>query len=489
MNQGLRLSLQKDPLTLDPQKSGDEISSAVIFLLFRGLTRFEANQKVSCDLASSFYAMDNGKKYIFHLGKHSWSDGSPVTAHDFVYSWKRALSPNFPLRATNLFSYIKNGEKARKGLVSLDKVGVCAKDPFTLEVELEYPCPYFPQLTSFCSFFPVSSKTEEGRVFSLCNGPFRLIHWEEGKEILLEKNPLYTESEAIQLQEICFQILSDPKKAFDLFEKDQLDWLGDPISPLPQNYLPALLSEKRIRPIAGLVACWFNTTSPPFSDISLRKALASAIPRTNILQKLLLPNTLAAYRVSPPLVQGEKAKMVSEEKHPLPPLPKRTKLSLAFEATDELSRLASFLKSHWERHLEVPIVLEPLSFKELWQRLPYRSFEMCLFRSISQYTDILNFLERFESKNAPRNFSGWESAQYRSLLQKYRKTSNSEKRKDLAEKAEKLLLEEIPIVPIYYHHFTSLQKDRVKNLSISPIGVMQFDRAYLEVAESVSYHS
>jgi oligopeptide transport system substrate-binding protein len=124
--------------------------------------------------------------------------------------------------------------------------------------------------------------------------------------------------------------------------------------------------------------------------------------------------------------------------------------------------------------------LEPLPFKELWQRLPQQQFEMSLFCSLSQYTDIINFLERFEFKAAPRNFSGWENVKYRALLQQYRKTVVCEKRQELAWEAEALLLSEMPIAPIYYHQYTYLQKMHVKNLAISPIGVIQFDRVFLE---------
>jgi oligopeptide transport system substrate-binding protein len=498
MDNILRLSIQKDPLTLDPQKSGDQFSSALIFLLYKGLTRFEADHKVSCDLASSFQILDNYKKYIFHLGEHFWSDGTPITAHDFVYSWKRALHPDFPLKATSFFYYLKNAMKAKKGLVSVDRVGVYAKDDHTLEVELECFCPYFLELTSFCAFFPISSRAKEN---SVCSGPFQLQHWDQGEEILLKKNLSCSNSASVHLDGIHFKVIPDAKKAFTLFENDQLDWIGDPISPLPVNYLPALLWTKKIKPIAGLAGCWFNTVKSPFNNVKLRKAFAMAIPRKKLLEKLLLPNTLLAERLCPSTLQEDKEVPFSIQECPTTARAlfqaaqeelkiKRLKVTLTYEATDEFSRLAALLKAHWEEVFNVSIRLEPLTFKELCQRLPNQLFEMSLFCSLSQYTDIINFLERFENKNAPRNFSGWENAKYKDLLQRYRNAGEYDKRQELSTKAEDLLLNEMPIAPIYYHQYTYLQKMHVKNLSISPIGVIQFDRVSLEQREQLpSYES
>jgi oligopeptide transport system substrate-binding protein len=474
---------------LNPQKSGDKLSSAIIFLLFKGLTRLEADHTIHCDLADSYLIEDNHRKYVFYLGEHFWSDGTPITAHDFVHSWRRALSPDFPLRATNFFFYLKNAEKAKKGLISLDKIGVRARDDRTLEVELEYPCPHFLELTSFCVFFPVPSKTLEDSDYPICNGPFQLERWEHGREILLKKNFHCKALFPVHMDAIHIQIVSNEKEAFNLFENDQLDWIGNPISPLPINYLPALLLDKKIKPLAGMTCCWFNTLKPPFSNVNLRRAFAYAMARDKMLEKLLLPNALSAKSFSPSIFPHsdpsecirdcpETAKsffdaFLKESKT------KRLRLTLTFEATDEFSRMAALLKAYWEEIFQIRIQLEPMSFKEFWQTLPQQEFQLSLICSVSQYTDPINFLEKLEFKNVPINFSGWESAQYQALLKQYRKTLDHEKRQILAGKAESILFKEMPIAPICYYHYAYLQKPYVRNLTVSPIGVMQFDRVYL----------
>lgn len=490
MDNTLRLSFQKDPLALDPQRSGDPISNAMIFLLFKGLTRFEADHTIRCDLANSFHSLDGDKKYIFQLGKHFWSDGTLITAHDFVYSWKRALSPHFPVSAVNFFSHIKNAEKAKKGLLSLDKVGIYAENDSTLVVELENPCPYFPELTSFCPFFPISSKMGKGTANIICSGAFQLHEWNKGKTILLKRN--FYCKDASHLDAIHIKIIPDEKQAFSLFENNQLDWIGDPVSPLPVNYLPALLTNRQIKPMAGIVSCWFNTLKTPFSNTNLRKAFAYAMPREKLLKKLLIPDALLANHIFPSILQNDDSPPIKEcmetarelFKGALQQLNrKQLKITISYEVTDLFSRIAALLKAYWEEAFNITVRLEPLSFKDFFQRIPCHDFEIGLVRVLSQYTDVYNFLERFESKDLPRNFSGWENTKYKTILRQYKKTTDPKKREILAVQAEKILLEEMPIAPIYYSHYAYMQKPHVHNLAISPTGIMQFDRVKLEAKQ------
>lgn len=490
MDNVLRLSFHKDPITLDPAKSSDRLSSAIIFLLYKGLTRLEADHSIHSDLAESFQVLDNHKKFIFHLGEHFWSDGTPITAHDFVHSWRRALAPEFPLRATHFFYHLKNAEKAKNGLVPVNRIGVTARNDSTLVVELEYPCPYFLELTSFCLFFPISQKMQEGQTELICSGPFRLREWKHGQEIVLEKNALCKAFSPVHINGIHIQIIPSEKEAFDRFERGELDWFGPPLTPLPVNYLPALVSNKKVKPLSGITCCWFNAISSPFSNANLRKAFAISIPRDKLLAKLSLSDALSARRFSACILPAAKGNDLIEENTDLAKELYHTalremklhqlRISLTYEATEEFDRMASLLKTYWEHAFPVRIQLEPLSFKEFWYNLPKQRFQLSLLCSASQHTDRVSFLEKLEFRDVPINFSGWENAKYKSLLQQYRSTLDPDKRQLIAQNAEQILLDEMPIAPISYYHFTYLQQPYVKNLAVSPIGVIQFDRVFLE---------
>lgn len=490
----LRLSFHKDPLTLDPQQSCDKVSSAIIFLLFKGLTRLNTDHTIDNDIASSFYSLDNCKKFIFHLGSHYWSDGSPITAHDFVYSWKRALSPSFPARAVNFFYHIKNAEKAKKGRLAIDKIGIRAENDKTLVVELENSCPYFPELTSFCPFFPVPHQKDGAEISRITSGAFQLDSWEKGRKILLKKNKRC--SIPSNIDGIRIQIIPDEKEAFALFEKNELDWIGDPISPLPVAYLPSLALNKQIKPLEGMVSCWFNTLKEPFNLTELRKAFSYAIPRRKLLEKLLLPPELLTKGLFSCIFEEQDMFSVEESRVKAKELfrsaldqmnLKQLSITLSFEATDLFSRIANQLKGCLEGTFDMSIQLEPLPFKELFQRLRTHQFEATLIHAVSQYADPINFLERFESKDTLRNFTGWEDQGYQAILNEYRTINNPEQRHALAKMAAQILLEEMPIAPIYYEHYAYLQKPRVHNLGISPVGIVHFDRASLRT-DAISQH-
>lgn len=485
----LRISFKNDPITLNPQKSGDLISSTIIFLLYRGLMRFEPNHTLSCDLAESYEILNDNKTYVFHLGDHYWSDGTPITAHDFVYSWKRALLPDFPLQTTNFFFYIKNAEKAKKGLCSVDKVGVHAQDDVTLVVNMQHPCPYFLELVSFYALFPASSKIREHEAF-VWSGSFQLAEWKYGKEILLKRNSFCKNNHPSNIEAIHIKIIPNERKAFQLFESNKLDWLEDPFFTDSKNS-GSILLEKNLKFANGLISCWFNTMNFPFNNKNLRKAIAAGICRQKLLQQLALPNNLLAAHFCPTIIEREDSSCLIQECDKMAKQflqaafvelkVKRLKITLSFEASDEFSRLATLLKFYLQKIGNISIVLEPLSFKEYWERIPKHAFEMILFSSFSQYTDAINFFEILESKSTPRNYSCWEHPQYKEVVHQYRKTADPQKRQSLAIKAETILLEEVPLTPLYRRHYSYMQKSHLRNLYISPIGVMQFDRALLNI--------
>lgn len=499
MNKELRINFHKDPATLDPRKSGDFISSAAIFLLFKGLTRLEANQKVTYDVADSIQISEDLKKYVFHLGNCHWSDGKEITAFDFENSWKTVLRPEFPSLSAHLFYPIKNAEKAKNGQISLDEVGVHAKNSQTLIIELEHPTPYFLELTGFCSFFPVPSHQQDqflkpGAGF-ISSGPFTLELWDQGKELVFKKNIHSRNLYPVLLDSISIRIIPDEKVAFSLFEKGELDWMGDPISPLPLSYLPKLLESRIVKPVGGITSCFFNTKQTPFSNLHLRKAFSFAMRREKILEKLLLPHAHAATSPVPPILKGNNLKTFFQDGDisaagaqfqkallELKAKPSQLQIVLAFEATEMSFRIAKCLQEDWQEAFSISIQLEPLEFKALYDRLTFRQFTVAFTNWAAQYNDPMNILERFKFGDNIKNFSGWEDAAYVGLLNRYMKTTQQEKRLDLVDQAETLLINQMPIAPIYYFHYSYLQKPYLKNLAVSPIGVFHFDRVSLNLS-------
>ncbi len=477
---------------MDPRKCGDLVSSALIFLLFKGLTRLEANHKITLDLAESYHISDNGKCYLFNLGKHYWSNGNPITAFDIEQSWKTVLNPEFPSFSAHLFYPIRNARKAKEGKVSSNRIGVIAKEPNTLIVELENPTPHFLELVSFCTFFPIARGTE--KQFSkrtkdfICSGPFKLEHYKPKTELVLKRNLTSRNTYLISLKTIIIKIIPDAKLAFSLLKKGKLDWLGDPLSPLPFNHLPTLSAHWKTEPIAGVNLCFFNTQQIPFSNLGLRKAFSQAIQKNRLLENLYIPNAQVAERFIPPflntthsgslssppdleMIKKQFAKEIQQFSLRAEDLP----LTLTFEASETWYQIAKSLQKNWEDIFSVHVKLEPLEFKAFYDRLSRRQYTFALVRWMSQYMSPMNILERFKDLHGGKNFSGWFNHKYNALLKKYISSSKEKKRFEIAQSAEDILLEHLPAAPLYYFSYSYLQNPWVKNLLYSPIG-----RVYLE---------
>lgn len=499
MYKTLDTSFYKDPATIDPRKCGDAISSAAIFLLFKGLTRLQADHKIEFDLAESIHLSGDEKRYVFHLGEHYWSDGRPILASDIEYSWKTLLRPDFPSLSAHLFHPIKNAEKAKKGKVPIEKVGVYSQGPRTLIVELEHPIPYFLELISFCTFFPVPQHCQEQ--FSLLfgssfvsSGPFQLVDWQQGKKILLKKNPLARNGFSVFLDQIQIHIIPDEKLAFSLFEKGEMDWIGEPFSPLPLNYLPALSENWENQPIGGVALCFFNTLQPPFFNQKLRQAFSYGIQREKLLRKLYLPHATAAEGLVPPILKANRQKAFISEadaslakelfQQGLQELKKSSKglgIVLSFEASELGFQIAQCLQKDWKEAFSLTVSLEPLEFKMFYDRLSKRQYTLAFTQWMAQYTDPMNILERFKDQEGGKNFSGWKDQEYRDLLERYLKQPNRQKRLDLIEQAEGVLMKQMPVAPIYYFSFSYLKQPYLKNLLFSPIGRVYLEQVYFDV--------
>ncbi|HVW99391.1 MAG TPA: ABC transporter substrate-binding protein, partial [Candidatus Babeliaceae bacterium] len=157
----LRMNVNREPVSMDPRQGSEYVSSTLHFMLFEGLMRLNPDGSLTPAQAKSVEISDDRKTYTFHLRDTKWSDGTPVTAYDFEKAWKKILSPHFAAPSASLLYAIRNAEKAKRGTISLEDVGIHSTDPRTLIVELESPTPYFLSLVSFCVFFPVKQTADE----------------------------------------------------------------------------------------------------------------------------------------------------------------------------------------------------------------------------------------------------------------------------------------------------------------------------------------
>ncbi len=490
----LNLNISRDIVTFDPRKGGDFVSSTLQFLLFEGLTRMTPYSIVSPALAETIDVSPDYTVYTFHLRDSKWSNGASITAFDFVQTWKDMLQPSFPCPNAHLLYPIKNGENAKRGLVSDRQIGVRAIDHKTLEVRLEQPTPFFLEMVSFCVFFPIHQNTAlrnakwsdaENKDF-VCNGPYRLVKYKRGHEILLEKNPYYWDHENVSLDQIRISIIDNEMTAMKLYEMDELDILGLPFTGIPSDYVPTLMDKGLLKTssLPASTICCFNMEVFPFSNVNIRKAFSYAINRKEIIDNLagmnneigtdLLPNILLPDQPGPFFKDGdiELAKIYLQKglkelgllENELGPL------NLLDASTGDFPKIAIALQEQWRKALGIQVTLIGNEYSVFLDRLTKRDYQMAECIWIAQYHDPMNFFERFKIKRNPKNYPNYENSRYSEILDQSLLEANAEKRFDLLRQAESIFIEDMPLTALFHWKNIYLQKPHVKNLLLYPSG-------------------
>jgi oligopeptide transport system substrate-binding protein len=491
----LHISLASDPTTLDPRKSGDFVTSTLLFLLYQGLTTMQKDGSISLALAESYEISPDQKTYTFHIRKNCyWSSGEEITAYDFESSWKKILDPSFPSICAQLLYPIKNAEAAAQKKVPIHDVKISAKDSKTLVVELENPTPYFLTLTSFCVYFPLPKDHNASSTTSF-SGPFQLVTWKHHNEILVKKNPSFWNASSILFENIHISIVRDENTAYHMFEKGELDWIGTPASPIPFDTLAALKKSKDFHsfPVGATTFCAFNVEMPPLNNLSLRKALSLAMNRKDLTTHITQLGEIVATGYIPPIIfQGENKNLVEDHNkekanmylqralEELHILRQNLTITLTYNTSSLQKKLAEALKEQWEKELGIVILLQ-CEEEKMWREHLYKhEFQMSLALWFMQYNDPMNIFERFKYKNHPKNYSNWECPAFIDLVNQIQSAKTSKERNAAIEGAEACLSNAMPFTPIYHHKYSILVKPYVQNIEIGPIGDLHFEKAYIK---------
>lgn len=490
----LNLNISQDVVTFDPRKSGDFVSSTVQFLLFEGLTKMTPYSVVTPALAETIDVSSDHLVYTFHLRDAKWSNGTPITSFDFAQTWKDMLQPNFPCPNAHLLYPIKNAENAKRGLVSDRQIGIRAIDHKTLEIHLEQPTPFFLEMLSFCVFFPINQNTAlrnpkwsnlDNSDF-ICNGPYKIVKYKRGHEIVLEKNPHYWDSKNVSLDRIRISIIDNEMTAMKLYEIDELDILGLPFSGIPSDYVPSLMDKGLIKTssLPASTICCFNMDAFPFSNVNIRKAFSYAINRQEIVDNLasmnndiginLLPNLLLSDQPGPFFKDGdtELAKIYLQKGLKELGISREDlgSITLLHASTGNFPKIAAALQEQWRKALGVHVNLMGNEYAVFLDKLTKRNYQMAECVWIAQYHDPMNFFERFKKKQNPKNYPGYENPNYTKLLELSMLEQDTSKRFELLRQAEAIFVEDMPLTALFHWKNIYLQKPYVKNLLLYPSG-------------------
>ncbi|MDR3143454.1 MAG: peptide ABC transporter substrate-binding protein [Puniceicoccales bacterium] len=475
-----------DLSALDPQIVDGKIESYVIEALFEGLvTQDPKTLEIRPGMASHWECSADGLEYSFSLREGlRWSNGDPFTAEDFVFSLKRALSPNLGSPWTPFFFTIRNAEAYYKGQVSdFREVGMRVVDAQHLKIRLERPVAYFLELVAHSAWFPVHKKTIEkfGSIEKrdtrwtrpenmVCNGPFVLSSWESGRFSSVKKNPYYWDKESVALDEIRFHPVSDTATEERMYAAGELDITYRVHVSKISHYKET--GELHLTPQLGCLWVGFHCERPPGNDVKVRRALGLAINREEIGRIRGFGKGLESFGVVPPgmnhyeqqaqLFQediAEARRLLAEAGYPngkgFP------KVELLYYASDENRQIFEAVQAMWKRNLGIQVDLVAQEWKVYISLLQQGDFTIARHRWYGDYNDPTTMLSIFR-KDDPCNYLRWSHPEFEAVMLRAQELKNEAERIKCLQEAERIFVREMPGAPVYWEASAHLVSHRVK---------------------------
>ena len=488
-----------EPKTLDPQMSSGIPEAIIELSLFEGLTRLDENSNPIAGVAESWDISDDMMTYTFHLRDSQWNDGTPVKASDFKFAWMRALDPANAAEYSYQLWYIKNGQAFTEGTAKAEDVGIEVIDDKTLKVTLEAPTPYFLSLTAFPTYFPVSeANVTANPEWNLApetfvsNGPFKMQTWSHNDKIVTVKNDKYWDADAVQLTELTFSLIEDPKSALTAFEAGQLDGTDN----IPTQDIDRLKADGTLitSPYLGTYYYMFNTTKEPFNDERVRQAFTMAIDRQKLIDNVVKGGQTPAYSFVPGGIPDaeagktfrevggdyytedvEKAKQLLADAG-YPNGEGFPEVTLLYNTSTNHQVIAEALQDMWATNLGVTVKLTNQEWKVYLESRNTLSFDIARAGWIGDYVDPMTFMDMWVADSG-NNDTGYANPEYDKLIDTAKKTGDQAVRMQAMHDAEKILMEELPIMPIYFYVNNYVASDKVSGVVRSPLGFIDFKYA------------
>ena len=485
--QVLHRGIGSDVADLDPHLAVNIAEMDVISALFEGLV---AEDPVDLHpvpaAAESWDVSPDALNYTFHLRAGArWSDGSPVTAEDFVASWKRMLTPSLAADNASLLYVLQGAEAFHKNAHSdFAQVGVSAPDARTLRVTLERPTPHFLSLLTHTAWLPVKISaiaahgdaytrgtpwTRPGRI--VCNGPFILDSWQPNQFVAVRKSPTYWDATTVRLQGIRFYPVDSRDSEERMFRSKQLHLTYV----LPTSKIDAYRRDQpqflRADPYLNTYFLRVNLQHPAFGDARIRRALSLAIDRTALAEKVLRGGQLPATTLTPPNIPGytppsgiptdvaEARRLLAEAGYPdgkgFPTI------EFLYNTSENHRLLAEALQEMWRRELGIDVRLVNQELKVVQAERRAGRFQLLLSDWVGDYLDPLTFLDIMRSDSG-NNYTSWSDKSYDALLFAAARNGDVSTRTQQLREAETLLLNAAPIIPLYYNTHVFLIQPSVK---------------------------
>jgi len=494
-----------EPADLDPDVINAYTDSVIVYSLFEPLTWIDPKTSLAIPAAADRWDVStDGLVYTFHIRPGArWSNGDPLTADDFVYSFHRILSPAFAASYSYMLWPIRNAEAFNSGKITdFSKVGVAAPDASTLRVTVAKPTPYLPLLASHNTWLPVHRPViekfgrmdEKGTKWTLPgnlvgNGAFTLAEWIPNARIAVVKNPLYWNAAKTRLNRIEFFPYEQPATEDLNFRSGQLHTTYA----LPSSKFAIYRSHKpadlRVDPNLATYYLFINTTRPPFDNPKLRRALTHAIDREALSRDVLNGMYPPARSFTPPNCSGytpraqvtddfaEGRRLMAEAGFPggrgLP------EVEIQCYADDVKLRVVEAIQSMWLRELGFHVTIAQIEQKTLFQNQQSENYSIAFSAWSADIPDPVTFLGMMVTGGG-NNWAGWSNREFDRLVNEAAETGDNGLRYEYFQKAEAILLDEAPIIPLYFYNQTYAINPAVRGWETNLMDLRQLEKVWLE---------
>jgi oligopeptide transport system substrate-binding protein len=486
--QVLRRGLAGEPASLDPATAADNFSFQVLQDLYEGLTVEAASGEVLPGVASSWSVDSTGTEYTFRLRNNArWSNGQPVRAQEFVFAWRRLLEPGRGSQVSDDLRLIARAPEIIAGHLPPSALGAYAPSDDVLVVQLERPAPYLPQMLTHSATFPIYSETSARSHTPeawVSNGPYVLSRWLPGTRVELVRNSSYWDRANVHIAKVEYQVAPDQNSQLAQYRAGQLDMTDI----VPPNAIPWIQAEHSrelvVSPFLATAYFGLNLSTSIFaSNLPLRKALAMAIDRKRIAAAQGFGQP-PAYGFLPPGIWNYKPQnwqwaafddddRIAEAKRLYKAAgytsDKPLHIRLLFNSNTVIKQTAILIAAMWKETLGIETEFTEEEYRVFLQsRHDKARWEVARLGWTADFNDASNFLDTFR-KNSPNNDAGYANTSFDILLDEAARTQDSGTRRQLLEAAERVMLDDYPILPLYFFVSKRMVKSYVHGVRPDPL--------------------
>ena len=490
--------VNNESATYDPSLSAESFAAPIIGNTFEGLVRTDENGAVEPAIADKWEVSDDGLTYTFHLRDAKWSDGKPVTAGDFVYSWMRVIDPASGASNPSMFYLIK-GAEAHYNAKGVGDVAISAPDDKTLTFTLTNRVPYMLSLLTYSNWYPVRQDlveadpegwTRKPETF-IGNGPFVVTAFNPGESVVFAKNANYYDADAVSLDKLTFRLIPDQATALTAMESGQVDG----IEAVPAPEIPRLMAESDaflMVPALGTTYAFFNPDQAPLTDVRVRKALSMAIDRQDIIDFVLQSADKPALGLIPygmTFSTGEfrdGTDTFGLDAHAQPEAAQALLAEAGFPngegfpetifvtyTSPPIEKLLEAIQQMWKKNLNIDVKIQATEWQVYYPEVEKHEFQIAQMGWGADYPHPMSFLDVF-LPDSPNNLAHWKNPDYLAAVTAAKLTADEAEGLADMRAAEATLMNDHIIMPMYHRYNYMMMSPKVKGFWRSTLNTPYF---------------